>query len=142
MKLIEARMEFTDCLGKLYGFAQDAGIQLIQCEGLRTPMQAEWNATHCSVKISGTRCEKAIDDPIHHLHQFHPIGIRGSLHQLGLAQDVLAMKQQPSGLWAIDSDERPYLTLAKFWKGLNPLARAGVDFGDAGHHSFTWEGKQ
>lgn len=144
MNLVEARMAFTDCLGRLYDFAHRSGLELIICEGLRTPMQAEWNATHCSVKISGTRCEKHVNDPVHKEggHQFRPIGIRGSLHQLGLAQDVLIMKRSANGSWVIDENMDGYQKMAAFWKAQHPLARAGIDFGDAGHFSFTWEGKK
>jgi len=143
MNLIDARMAFTDCLGKLYAYADQQGLQLVQCEGLRTPMQAEWNATHCSVKESGFRCEKVFDDRVHKAggHQFHPIGIRGSLHQVGLAQDVLIMRQLPNGAWAIDESDAGYRKLADYWKTLHPLARAGIDFHDPGHFSFTWEGR-
>jgi hypothetical protein len=144
--LVEKRIAFTLCLGSLFLKCRELGLTPVLCEALRTPMQADWNATHCSVKVNGDRCERAQSDPIHGSggHQFHRIGIGigGSLHQLGLAIDILLMRQKQDGSWAIDEAEANYRTLGEHWKGLHPLARAGVDFGDSGHFSLEHDGRK
>ena len=145
MNLVALKIEFTTCVGKLLVHASDLGFALSLEEAKRGLQQAQWNASHCSVLISGTRCEAHIDNPVHRStggHQFHAVGIRNSLHNIGLAVDCLIWVPAEGGPWKISNDTDLYGQLALYWKGLHPLARAGFDFGDLGHFSFEHEGRK
>lgn len=143
-ELVEKRIAFTYCVGELLAFAEKYGYRVVLCEAMRAPQQAEWNATHCAVKsVSGVRCERLRADPIHgREHIFRPVGIRGTLHQMGLAIDLLIMVQGQDGAWKIDERIDGYRALGDYWKTLHELARAGVDFGDSGHFGFEHDGRK
>ena len=65
--------------------------------------------------------------------------MKGSLHYVRLAQDLNLFID---GQWIKDGSHPAWLTLATFWKGLDPLCAAGYDFGDANHFSLMHEGKK
>lgn len=142
-ELVEKRIAFAICVGKLLAFCEKFGYRAVLCEVMRTPMQSEWNATHCSWKDAhGRRCERELSDAVHSTHVFRPIGIRGSLHQNGLAIDLLLMAQGQDGSWMIDDREDGYRAMADYWKTLHAEACAGIDFGDSGHFSLAYNGRK
>lgn len=138
MTLLEARIEFARCFGRL--LTEFASLNLIVAETLRDPKVAQWNATHCRVVVGGHRCERPADDHPRGLgHDFRPIGIAKSVHTLGLGVDLYIIKDGQ-----IDNARVSYIPLGLSWKAYNPLARWGGDFQgfpDLGHFSFTWEGR-
>lgn len=140
MKLIEARIAFTECLGELLDYAtKERGFDLIIDETKRTQQSATWNATHCRVMVNGKRCERLKPDPVHADHAFKAIGIARSVHISGLAADLYIIEDDQ-----ICNDRAEYAVLGDFWKGLHELSRWGGDFkgfADLGHFSFEWEGR-
>ena len=142
MTLLEARFDFTRCVGRLLALADSQGFSTVLDEAKRGPIQARWNADHCRVLVGGKRCEKAATDEIHlhNGHAFKAIGISDSCHGYGLAVDLLLF----SG-GAISNDRLHYAVLGNYWKTLHPLARWGGDFKgfpDLGHYSFEWQRHQ
>lgn len=138
MTLLEARIEFTRCLGKL--LTEFSHLDLLVAETLRDSRTAQWNATHCRVVVGGKRCEQLLDaHPRGVGHSFRPIGIAKSTHTLGLAVDLYVIREGE-----IDNAKGSYSPLGNRWKELHSLARWGGDFQgfpDLGHFSFTWEGR-
>jgi hypothetical protein len=64
--------------------------------------------------------------------------MKGSLHYVGLANDLLIYKD---GTWMQASIQ--YKFAGDFWKGLHPLNRWGGDFpGDGNHFSMEYSGKK
>jgi hypothetical protein len=139
--LLEARIDFTRCLGQLLLHGNEQGMQLIACEVLRSPQAATWNAEHCAVHVDGVRCERTLAHSVHAEsgHRFSPIGVGKSVHLSGLAVDLYVIV-----LRKISNEEAPYANLARYWKTLDPIARWGGDFKskDLGHYSFEWEGRK
>lgn len=139
MKLLDARIEFTRCLGDLLDFGKTRGYDLMIDETKRHPMVAQWNATHCRVRIGDKRCERTPDEHPPTGHAFKPIGIAKSVHIQGLAADLYIIKDGK-----IAEDPSGYSVLGHYWKSLHELGRWGGDFegfADLGHFSFTWEGR-
>ena len=62
----------------------------------------------------------------------------GSLHYERLAQDLNLFID---GEWISDGSHPAWKVLSDFWKGLDPLCAAGIDFGDANHFSIRHGGK-
>lgn len=136
MTLLEARIEFTRCLGDLLAFAKASDLDMMIDETKRHPMVAQWNATHCKVRLGDKRCERTRDEHPSTGHAFKAIGIAKSVHIQGLAADIYIIKNG-----AISNDTHGYAVLGNYWKTLHDLARWGGDFEDYGHFSFTWEGR-
>ena len=63
------------------------------------------------------------------------VGIKNSLHTLGLAIDLVLVRNGE-----IMKDSEAYRPLGEFWKSLNPLCAWGGDFGDGGHFSIRHGG--
>lgn len=119
MSLIDAQLLFSRLLGKLLGYADQAGIAVTMGECFRTPVQAAWNAQH-------------------------GLGSAHSLHMDRLAVDLLAFRRE-AGQWAwLSSGTEPeYRLLGGFWTRLHPDCRWGGDFTtkpDPGHFSITFGG--
>lgn len=139
MTLLEARVAFTRCIGDLLAFAKASDYDVMIDETKRHPMIAQWNATHCRVRMGDKRCERTPDEHPPTGHSFKPIGIAKSVHIQGLAADIYIIKNG-----AIDNDPRGYSVLGHYWESLHELARWGgrfEGFADNGHFSFTWEGR-
>lgn len=64
--------------------------------------------------------------------------LKGGCHDVRLALDLNLFI---NGNWIQDGSHKAWKELAEYWKGLHPLARAGYDFGDSNHFSFTHEGR-
>jgi|SRR6187399_150528 len=97
-ELLEKRILFTRLFARLILRANEIGFQAVVDQTKRTQAEADENAK------KGT-------------------GISNSLHNLGLAGDLLLFK---NGEYLTDSQD--YRDLGTFWKGLHPLARWGGDF--------------
>jgi len=65
-------------------------------------------------------------------------GIRNSLHEQGLAMDLLLYSLDGKYLTA----EEPYEELGVWWEEQDTRAAWGGRFGDAGHFSFKYQGKR
>jgi hypothetical protein len=65
-------------------------------------------------------------------------GIRNSLHEQGLAMDVLLYDED--GGYLADGPE--YRALGEWWEGRDRRACWGGRFGDPGHFSFGYQGKK
>jgi len=65
-------------------------------------------------------------------------GIRNSLHEQGLAVDLLMYDTEGNYLPGSGS----YKELGEWWEMQHPLARWGGRFGDAGHFSFEHQGRK
>lgn len=137
--LLEARIAFSRALGLLLAEANSVGPDWIIDEARRSPLQAQWNASHCRVLVDGKRCEQ-LDMQHTAPHAFKPIGSRNSVHINGLAVDLLFIQGG-----RIMDDPTPYAALGEFWKGLDPELRWGGDFesfADVGHFSHAWKGRK
>lgn len=136
--LLQARIVFSRALGLLLAEINSRGDDFILDEGKRSPLQAQWNATHCAVRVDGKRCEQ-LDFSHSNLHPFRPIGIRESVHLQALAQDLLLIE----GGKIVD-DKAAYEVYGAFWKNLDPELRWGGDFKavDSGHFSHEWQGRK
>lgn len=65
--------------------------------------------------------------------------MKGSLHFVGLAQDLLIFDKDGKYL----TKDEDYAFAGEYWKSLDPDARWGGDFpGDGNHFSFTYQGKK
>lgn len=113
--------------------AHRQGYDVMLDELKRGPEQAEYNATHC-----GT-CRQTKRQHVDADHDFHAIGIRNTVHGVGLAQDII-LRRNGRPLWA----RKHYLSLGLYWESLHALCRWGGRFrgrGDAGHFSLAHRGK-
>jgi hypothetical protein len=100
-ELYEKRVIFTRCLARLIVRANEKPGQTCAIDQTkRTQAEADANAKKHT-------------------------GISNSLHNLGLAGDLLLYYD---GKYLKDSED--YRDLGTFWKGLHPLARWGGDFKD------------
>lgn len=104
MTLREARCLFTSMLPRLIDKAQELGF------------------------------ECAIDEATERLTQKDPTSdhMKGSLHHLGLAVDLLLYKE---GEYCTSTDD--YLDLGEFWEGLATGCNWGGRFNDGNHFSFS-----
>lgn len=67
---------------------------------------------------------------------------KGSLHYLGLANDV-ALYTQARGKWSYATDTEQYRFMGEYWKRLDPDNRWGGDFKskDGNHFSIAYGGR-
>lgn len=136
--LLEARIVYSRAMGMLLGEINRLELDFILDQGKRSQFEANWNATHCAVVVAEKRCEQLdISHQAH--HAFVPIGIRESVHILGLGQDLLLIEGDD-----IVNEKAAYEPLGTFWKGLDAELRWGGDFRlvDSGHFSHRWQGRQ
>lgn len=108
----ELQRKFPPLVAKLIVWAYAQGYELTFGEAWRTPQQAVWNSQH-------------------------GVGIVHSLHIERLAIDFNLFEH---GVWL--TDPKAFKPLADYWKSLDPLCAAGVDFGDADHFSLMFEGRK
>lgn len=120
-------------------FARRSGYELAINEAKRSNEQAEINA----IREAGRQKAAGLlyaDFPVLAkaiLDNGKANGIRGSLHEIGLAVDYNLYKD---GAWLPNTEDHKQLGV--FWRTLDPLAVWGGDFGDGGHYSFTFGGKK
>lgn len=121
MKLGPARCAFTICIALLILYAVEQGYDIALDEGMERLTAKDPTSDH----------------------------MPGSLHHLGLAQDILLYKD---GIYLTDSAD--YLFLGSFWKELG--VKKGLDLAwggdfkksdgtpkpDGNHFSFAWEGRK
>lgn len=139
MSLLKARIVFSKAIGELLHEINNRGLEYILDEGKRSPIQAQWNASHCRVYVDGKRCEQ-LDMAHDNTHAFKPIGIKESVHIHALGQDLLLI----DGGKIVEAREA-YEPLGAFWKGLDSNLRWGGDFkgfADLGHFSHEWKGRK
>jgi len=122
---------FAGLLPQLITRAYEMGFRVRLKELYRAPEQAEYNATHCG------RCKKEEVTHAHADHDFKPIGIRNSLHCIGLALDLVLFRGGKP-LWATEH----YRDLGSYWEDLHALTCWGGRFGDGGHFSITHGGRK
>ena len=113
MTLREARCKFTECIAKLIFQAYSLGNDIALAEGMD---------------------RKTIKDPT----SDH---MKGSLHDIGLAQDFDLYKD---GVYLVKNED--HLLLGEWWEQLGvsrgfPL-RWGGRFKDGNHYSWEWEGRK
>ena len=149
MKLSRKRQIFTWRLADLIHWARLQGYEVACDEVRRGPQQVDWNVTHCSVRIQKRRCEQRRAGPIHHpattgFHPFKAIGIRGSLHNNGLAADLLLFHH---GAYLIKTDQ--YEALGLHWESYTGFYDSeeltfvwGGRFQDGGHFSIAHSGRR
>lgn len=112
MTLREKRCLFTHCVANAVLFAESQGYEVAFDEVKRGQAQAAANAA------AG-------------------VGIKNSVHLLGLAADLLLYKD---GVYLKDSAD--YKLLGEYWKQQNTFCCWGGDFAkqDGNHFSFSHEG--
>ena len=137
MTLLEKRIAFTRFAALLPAQAHDLGFDLCYGEILRSDEQAEINAigavgrAHVSSLIIGhfpTLAARISNNG-------KANGVRHSVHQLGLAVDVLLFE---NGHYLTDSES--YKPLGEWWETLHEMCRWGGRFNDGGHFSMEHEG--
>ncbi len=117
MKLGRKRQIFSKHFAELVVWGNS--LPRIDCtidEVRRGKQQAEWNATHCRVPKAHRRCDRQAPAHIHRVaggHPFRAIGIALSLHNSGLAGDLLVY--QDGKLLARSED---YDFLGTHWEAL------------------------
>lgn len=110
MRLSEARVLFSSLLTDLEVWMKDKGYLYARGEG----------ADFVTAK----------DPTTDHLHP--------GLHGLALAQDyVLYLRDDESDELLYLTDSEDYRDMSEYWKSLHPFCRAGIDFGDGNHVSFS-----
>ena len=137
--LRQLRCDFTFATVQLVVFVKKSGYELAYGEVKRSNEQAEINAIRTAGRQRVAQLvfaefpvlAKAI------LDNGKANGIRGSLHELGLAVDFILYKD---GRYLPNTEE--YEFMGVYWRTLDPLAVWGGDFGDGGHFSFTFGGKK
>lgn len=134
MKLSRKRQIFTWRLADLIHWARQQGYEVACNEVSRGRQQADWNANHCSVYVQKRRCKQRRAAPIHHpakegYHPFKAIGIRGSLHNKGLAADLLLYEH---GTYLTEMDQ--YEALGLHWEGY-------TGYYDSEELVFVWGGR-
>jgi len=131
LNLGQLRELFARLLPRLLDEAHRQGWHVRVGEVVRGPQQAEWNATHCVV-CKGTGGVGHSTE-----HRFKPFGILRSVHRDGLAVDlILCSEGVPQ--W----QEEAYTPLGEWWLRQDALCRWGGRFGDAGHFSLEYLGRQ
>lgn len=112
MNINEKQALFAYHIAKLIVWAHEHGYPVIGAEWYRTPEQAAIYASQGK-------------------------GIKNSNHTRKLALDLFRLKDGK-----VTWDLAEYEPLAKQWRKMHPLARAGIDFKnrDAVHFSFQHEG--
>ncbi len=116
MSLREKRIRFTRNLGRLLLYAELAGICVAVDEVKRSKAQAQANAA------AG-------------------VGIKDSLHVLGLAVDLDLYES--NGRWMdgkLPIDRDTYKKLADYWLTLDPDNAWGGSWGDLRHYSLSHGG--
>lgn len=145
LTLGDKRRLFTQFVGKLITFAYSRGYELSLEECKRSDEQAEINAlgtggrdllvrtllTSKTPQFFGLLAEKISNNT--------GSGIRGTLHELGLAIDINLFKNR-----VYFADSSSYKFLGDYWKSLHSDCCWGGDFEapDGNHFSFTHEGKK
>lgn len=112
----------VQCLGRLFEYAGQQGYRLTLGEGRITNPRKARNGT-------------VFEDGVH---------MPGSLHYLGLAQDLnLSVRVNGGWHYVTDSAHPAYRDLGAFFESLDPLCRWGGRFAkpDGNHFSIAWQGK-
>jgi hypothetical protein len=137
MTLGQLQQEFAYFYARLLLEAERQGYQYALAEGARSDEQAEINA----IKQAGReRVAELIYKEFPELakkilNNGANNGVRNSVHQLRLAQDLLLFRNEK---YLTASDD--YKSLGVWWKKQHPLARWGGDWGDGNHFSFEFGG--
>jgi hypothetical protein len=138
-KLGKLQTDFTMCVAKLILKAAELGYELRLSECRRSNEQAEINAAGVDGRARiaellfaefPTLAKSILDNG-------RANGIRGSLHELGLAADFNLFKH---GVYQTTTES--HTVLGRYWETLDPLARWGGRFGDGNHYSFEFAGKR
>lgn len=128
--------EFSRCIAKLIEKITADGLECTFGEALRTEEQAAINSLSLTDRaIIRALLEKKYPILADAIGKSTSVGIKNSVHRNRLAIDLQLFR---NGIWLSDASD--YIPYGAFWKGLNPLARWGGDFGDADHFSFTYQG--
>ncbi len=133
MSLRDHQVIFAKNFGLLIGYIYAQGYEITLGEAHRTALQAWANGLPKGTKItaetpSGVRIEWT--------EKVGGIGSAKSLHKIRLAMDINLFSKEGAYL----TEETHFMKFADYWKSLNPLNRAGLDFGDAGHFSMEHMG--
>ena len=131
MTLGAKRELFARLLYRLLGEIHRQGFDVMLDELKRGEVQATWNSNHCGTCKATKKLHIDAD------HDFHAIGIRNSVHCLGLAQDII-LRRNGRPLWA----RKHYLSLGLYWESLHELACWGGRFRDSGHFSISHGGRR
>jgi len=139
MTLREKQSLFVRLIGKLIAWADENGYELTWGEAKRSDEQAEINAlgqirrTELADLVRAqfpTLASKIVNNGAAN-------GIRGSLHEVGLAVDLNLFRA--GKFLSTSKDHEP---LGLHWESLNPLCRWGGRFNDGNHYSLEHEGKK
>ena len=141
MSLGQMRCEFTAKIGELIAWAQTQGMHVAVAEAERTTEQAIINA-------AGQYGRMHIGDVLRHAgwdtlanaisSNGHGNGIRNSLHESGLAVDLLVYDKDFNYLTGVEA----YQALGEWWEKSDTRAAWGGRFGDADHFSFAYQGRK
>jgi len=111
MTLRQAKSKFAWMLGNLICFAFSQGYEVTMAEGTIT-------VVYCK------KCKKKVS-----VHK------KGSLHHLGLAQDIDLFKD---GKYLTETED--HRVLGAYWISIG--GAWGGTFGDGNHYSLAWQGKR
>lgn len=137
MTLSQKQQEFSQHIARLMLRIRDEGFACALGESKRSDEQAELNALGFAGRsrvASLIRHEyPVLADKI--LNNGKNNGVRNSLHELKLAQDLDLFKD---GMYLSSTEaHRPF---GEWWEKQHPLACWGGRFGDGNHYSFTHDG--
>ena len=138
--LREKRCRFTRALSKLEAFVRASGMECCYEEVKRSDEQACINAlgpmgrsrlcAHLDREPEFATLALAIRNNV-------GSGIRGSLHELGLAADVNLYR---NGKWLSSTED--HRAVGEYWESLGPDHRWGGRFGDGNHYSIEHGGRK
>jgi hypothetical protein len=140
-ELVKMRTDFTAAVAKLVLEGLRQGVLVALNEAKRSDEQAIVNAYG---ELGRQRIKSCLavggfaDLGIAIGNNGAANGIRNSLHEVGLAVDLLLYT--PEGLYLTIGAS--YTQLGEWWEGQDMRAAWGGRFGDPGHFSFAWQGKR
>jgi len=140
-ELVNMRVSFTIAVGELIAKAVVLGKLPAINEAKRSDEQAIVNAYgELGRKSIATalRLSNFVDLATAIENNGAANGIRNSLHEQGLAVDLLLYDKDGSYLTKTED----YRVLGEWWEAAYPLAAWGGRFGDANHFSFRYAGKR
>ena len=132
--------KFVRFLARLFDFAYANGYTLGLGEAKRSDEQAEINAMGETgrarlMEVLNTNSFTTLANKLSNNGKAN--GIRGSLHEMGLAIDLNLYQ----GDAYLDKSEH-HKPLGEFWEALDPDCRWGGRFSDGNHYSIAHGGKQ
>lgn len=134
--LSQKQQRFALFFSRLVAYIYQSGYACTYAEARRSDEQAEINAlSHEERQKASSLLSGDFPGLSHAIAVSTSVGIRASVHRLGLAVDVNLFKDG-----VFQTTKEAYAIFGDWWKKQQPDACWGGDWGDSDHFSFTHAG--